>query len=479
LKDETGDDTYMVIEKADADDGGLIWHNGAQSAGTIDAAVALTSNENLTIENRLTDKDIIFELNDGGTADTELIRLDASTLRVGIGTATPSKKLHLKDGDFYVDRSASTDEALIKMESNGLSTGTTRATTLKMKHDDIYWAYHVKRDNDNYRVEYFNGTSSVMPLTITPDAPGDALFVDGASGVAKVGIGTNSPGYMLDVQGGDINASGDVRAATVALFSDQMFKTNIDSIESALSIIDELQPRTYYFDTINFNGEGKFDFASAKQYGFIAQDVEDILPELVSIGTKPAIEDSLGNVVLDSYTYRALNYVGVIPILTKGIQELKFVNDSLTSNIDNMQIQIDQLVEAGASMGDQVQQLFSIIDLCCNSSDGSFRMSGTDGGDSEQIEVTLKDVQSIVLEQNVPNPFAERTVINYFIPMAATKAEILFHNSLGQQIRNVNISDMGKGQINVFANDLSSGIYSYSLVIDGRIVESMQMIKSD
>lgn len=87
------------------------------------------------------------------------------------------------------------------------------------------------------------------------------------------------------------------------------------------------------------------------------------------------------------------------------------------------------------------------------------------------------NLQSVVLNQNSPNPYAERTSINYYLPDNTGKAEILFYNTQGKLIKSVELINKGKGQLNVFANDLSSGIYTYSLVIDGKIVESKKMIK--
>ena len=70
------------------------------------------------------------------------------------------------------------------------------------------------------------------------------------------------------------------------------------------NIINQLKPRSFYFDTTNIYG---LNFGSAKQYGFIAQDIEQVMPELVSSTTKPTDYDTLGNVVHPSITYKALN----------------------------------------------------------------------------------------------------------------------------------------------------------------------------
>lgn len=85
----------------------------------------------------------------------------------------------------------------------------------------------------------------------------------------------------------------------------------------------------------------------------------------------------------------------------------------------------------------------------------------------------------MVLNQNVPNPFAEQTTITYNIPQNSGFAQIIFYNHLGQLIKVVDIKTKGKGQLNVFANDLTNGIYSYSLIIDGKIHDTKKMAKQN
>jgi len=46
-----------------------------------------------------------------------------------------------------------------------------------------------------------------------------------------------------------------------------------------------------------------------------------------------------------------------------------------------------------------------------------------------------------------------------------------------KQIKTVNITTKGQGALNVYANDLSNGTYSYTLVIDGSVVATQKMIK--
>ncbi len=84
-----------------------------------------------------------------------------------------------------------------------------------------------------------------------------------------------------------------------------------------------------------------------------------------------------------------------------------------------------------------------------------------------------------MLNQNVPNPFAEQTVITYNIPEKYNFAQILFKTIEGKIIRTVDIDKKGQGRLNVFANDLSNGLYLYTLIVDGKIIDSKKMVKEN
>lgn len=83
----------------------------------------------------------------------------------------------------------------------------------------------------------------------------------------------------------------------------------------------------------------------------------------------------------------------------------------------------------------------------------------------------------VVLNQNVPNPFAEQTSISFQIPDDVKYAQMIFTDNLGKIIKTMDIEQRGKGVITVFADDLSTGVYTYTLIIDGKAIDSKRMIK--
>jgi hypothetical protein len=232
--------------------------------------------------------------------------------------------------------------------------------------------------------------------------------------------------------------------STVGYFvSDSALKQNIDIIPNAMNIISQLQPHTYTFRTTQFP---YMSLPSGNQYGLIAQEVEQIVPDLVIETSNPQQIDSLGNPITPALNFKVLNYDGLIPILIAGMKQ--------------QQTQIDSLIEIIGNT--EPQQLHQ-------------NPNGDNSGNN--IDVTLSS-RGIVLRQNDPNPFSEETTIEYFIPDDAQQVKIIFTDMIGNILKEVQIPEKGKGQLNVYASDLSSGIYTYTIVANGITIDSKRMVKT-
>ena len=104
--------------------------------------------------------------------------------------------------------------------------------------------------------------------------------------------------------------------------------------------------------------------------------------------------------------------------------------------------------------------------------------------DTPQVDIDEDNYQlSIVnyqLKQNYPNPFNPVTKINYELRITNYElAEIVVHNSAGQQVWSSPITDHGShitGSILFNGSAFNSGIYYYSLVVDGKKMDSKPMI---
>jgi trimeric autotransporter adhesin len=248
--------------------------------------------------------------------------------------------------------------------------------------------------------------------------------------------------------------NGDLVSTTaVYTVSDATLKENIQDISNPLDIINQLNPKSYSF---NQQQAASMWLASGSHYGLLAQDVQNILPGLIKDCVHPARYDSTGTQTHAAINFKAVNYTELIPFLIAGMKKQQ-------SEIENQQQQIDVL-----SL--EIKELQG----------GAGRPGEGNGSEESEVEANAIDVtlssKSIVLNQNQPNPFKEQTTITYYIPDDAKNVLIIFTDSKGNVMKEVAISEKGKGQLNVYAQDLSSGIYTYTLVADGVTIDSKKMV---
>lgn len=106
-----------------------------------------------------------------------------------------------------------------------------------------------------------------------------------------------------------INVSGGIWAGQgVTAYSDKRLKRNFRPIYDATDMCKQLRGCTY---------ELKSDLTGRRHYGFIAQEVQKVLPEIV-------LQDGDGQ-------YLGLQYHGVIPVLLEAIKELDIRLQTLES----------------------------------------------------------------------------------------------------------------------------------------------------
>jgi hypothetical protein len=300
---------------------------------------------------------------------------------------------------------------------------------------------------------------------------------------ANIGVYGNSE-TLIDINGvavgyagffdGDVWINGPATGTGYAsTFSDANFKTNVLTQENANTILNQLNPKTFYFDTLNIYG---LNFNPSLQHGLIAQEVEVILPELVHDQRKPAMLDSIGNIVTPELTYKALDYSAFISILVAGHQEQSLTIDSLKNSNDSLKTYVDEINNRLTQLENC---LSGILPFLCQLSQQAIQTNTPETQEAirSQLTVYLENKETIILDQNVPNPFVEQTVINFSIPESVKNAQILFYNGHGALINTVEIKERGLGSLAVFGSDLSSGTYMYTLVADGIIVSTKKMMK--
>ena len=118
---------------------------------------------------------------------------------------------------------------------------------------------------------------------------------------------------------------GNFRAIATSSSSDGQWKKNIRPLESSLDKISNLQGVSYEWKTDEYPD---FGLMEGKQIGLVAQNVEKVLPELVS-------EDKDG--------YKAVSYTKLTAVLVEAVKELKAQNEKQQVEIERLRSMIKEL----------------------------------------------------------------------------------------------------------------------------------------
>ncbi len=265
---------------------------------------------------------------------------NANTGNVGIGTNAPARKLHVKANGEAV-RIEGADPYI------GLVNGTGDV--------DAFWGL-----SGSYLTMGTNDSSSIVMAT----AGGKALYIDGLN--ANVGIGgingaarlkvyhnDASGGFMLENSSSGANwefrvdpvtgnlvlynsTLGAIPAGAFSTFgvytpSDRRLKKDIADLPGVLDKIKQLNPVTYRYKQQNAGSQASI--------GFIAQDVQQYFPELVS-----------ENSARDGNRFLSLNYAGFSVLAVKAIQEqqgqiesLQKENSDLLTRLNDLEKRMQQL----------------------------------------------------------------------------------------------------------------------------------------
>ncbi|MBX7107484.1 MAG: T9SS type A sorting domain-containing protein [Chitinophagales bacterium] len=93
--------------------------------------------------------------------------------------------------------------------------------------------------------------------------------------------------------------------------------------------------------------------------------------------------------------------------------------------------------------------------------------------------VELTSNHQTYLGQIIPNPHKDQCTIPYYIDASVQQALIIFNNETGREINRVEIIGRGNGQLTVLTSQLENGVYTFSLVVDGNVINTKKMIKQD
>lgn len=155
-------------------------------------------------------------------------------------------------------------------------------------------------------------------------------------GVYGLGSGGSSNNY-------GVYASGNL-AYTGSLIhvSDSKFKENIRPLSGSLNKLMKLKPKSF-----NYTSDEKYahmNLPTGEHYGLIAQEVEQVLPELVSDNSHPSATESRGEKSDDPpINYMGLDYMELIPVLIEAVKEQQTIIEKQQEEINQLKSKVNQL----------------------------------------------------------------------------------------------------------------------------------------
>lgn len=141
------------------------------------------------------------------------------------------------------------------------------------------------------------------------------LYVDNTG---EVGIGTRNPNYDLDVRGTIGNNS-------TQYHSDRRWKKNIRTFDSALDRVSRLRGVSFEWRRGEF---ADMNFPEGTRVGLIAQEVEEVVPELVHTN-----KDG----------YKSVEYANLVAVLIEAVKKLRTENQSQDDRIEMLESELRQL----------------------------------------------------------------------------------------------------------------------------------------
>ena len=287
------------------------------------------------------------KLGDGGDVDINLnddLFVQGSNGNVGIGTTTPSRKLHVRDskahngeGVIHSEYTGTTNIDAIAVYGNSTPATTGGGYGVGGKFYGGYRAVWAIAEPGTFASSTYgvyasntgsNSGSKYGVKGIAYGEPGNTGTLYGVYGYADGVGGSQYAGYFS----GNLHYTGILSGP-----SDRKLKSNLQSLNSVLSKVNDIKIYSYNYKVM----EG-MKLPKGNRFGFIAQELETLYPELVTENVH-ANESKGEKSTAAPIEYKGINYIGMIPILTKAIQEQQTI-------IEQQQQQINELIRQVAEL---------------------------------------------------------------------------------------------------------------------------------
>jgi hypothetical protein len=279
--------------------------DGIETGATADQTKADIDALNINAD-QLDGSDGTYYLNYNNFTNTPTIPSAANNATISLSAGTG-----LSGGGSFTTNQSSADTITFNLEApyTYIDTATGNYGTVKVDDDrGVLWAGYAIRDDwvfmssGSSTCGIYNDTDNEWAIYITANGS-VSLRYDNSNKVT-----TTSTGVTIS---GALSATGDVSA-----FSDYRLKSDIEPLSGSLDAVCKLQGVKY---TRNSDGQ--------KQIGFIAQDVKEVVPELVLITEE---EDGLKDV-------HSMKYGNTVALLVEAIKEQQEIIEKLNVRLSTLE----------------------------------------------------------------------------------------------------------------------------------------------
>jgi hypothetical protein len=288
----------------------------------------------------------------------------------------------------------------------------------------------------------------------------------------NLGIGTTTPSGKLHVNGTVFitwNSTNLPPCATPTPLSTehalainttnggQLMDLTASSIHLKENVEDLQFDRDAFFNLRVVDFDWKAHYGGNHDVGMIAQEVVETFPALASWSFRHTYTDD-GQLVVDT---AGVPIVDTTQFEVSGVRYHKLP-------VYLFAIAKEQRAEL-IELRQQVQEMAEQLNNCCTSVQPMNRM---DGGNP----LTEQKLEEFVLLRNDPNPFSDYTDIKYQHD-GCLNCEIIFMDQSGRVVKRVKTSGT-TGTVRIYSSEIGTGLYHYSLVVDGRTVRTERMVSS-
>lgn len=381
---------------------------------------------------------------------------------------------------------------------------------------NIYSGLSVIKDNNARGTVYIRGTGSydyIPKLAFGVTSFPEVLTIQ-ANGKAVINSTDLNSQY-------DLSIGGFTGGLKFIEYSDSGILKDVDSIDNPISLLMQITGQKYKY----VEDKNNFSLGQGYNYGFVAQDIVKIIPELV-------FKDS-------TQEYSGINYSGFIPLLVESIKEhqrnfeqqqdkmteligvsilqqsiisdlssdveqQKYVINKLEEDLQEKEVRITDLYILNQQNTDGISELYEIND---DQEKGISELYSIIEKDQEKIagfqkmflmqENKIIELYEIIeklsvnkdiqpgrdyskpegrLSPVIPNPANLETSVTYFVPENSLVSFIIITDFGGRQLNTYSIINKGSSELKIQTDEFETGIYLISLIIDNIVVDTETMV---